>query len=160
MPAELDDPFLTEVRFYHLTRKPLERALPELLEKVLARGWRAVVMAGSEERVEALNALLWTYGDGSFLPHGSARDGHPEQQPVWLTVGDENPNGAEVLILADGAASAAVPDYSLCCELFDGRDQAAVAAARERWATYKAAGHALTYWQQTERGGWEKQAGE
>ncbi len=152
------DHLLTEVRFYHLTKKPLERALPELLEKVLARGWRAVVMAGSEERVEALNTLLWTYGDRSFLPHGSARDGHPEEQPVWLTVADENPNGAEVLILTDGAASAAVPDYSMCCELFDGRDEAAVAAARERWSAYKAAGHALTYWQQTERGGWEKKA--
>ena len=149
---------MTEIRFYHLTRKPLERALPELLEKVLERDWRAVVMAGSEQRVEALNALLWTYGDRSFLPHGSARDGTPDRQPIWLTSLDENPNGAHVLILTDGAISAAVPDYGLCCELFDGRDQDAVAAARERWQAYRSAGHALTYWQQTERGGWEQKA--
>ncbi len=149
---------MTEIRFYHLGRKPLERALPELLEKVLERGWRAVVMAGSEERVEALNGLLWTYGQQSFLPHGSAGDGHPEQQPVWLTVEDENPNRAEVLVLTDGAASGAIGDDQLCCELFDGRDEAAVAAARERWSAYRTAGHALTYWQQTEGGGWEKKA--
>ena len=45
---------MTEVRFYHLQRKTLEDALPQILEKTLERGWRAVVMAGSEERVEAL----------------------------------------------------------------------------------------------------------
>jgi DNA polymerase-3 subunit chi len=149
---------VTEIRFYHLQRKPLERALPELLEKVLERGWRAVVMAGSEERVEALNGLLWTYGDRSFLPHGSARDGFAGEQPIWLTVEDENPNGAHVLVLTDGARAASLADYALCCELFDGRDEAAVAAARQRWTAYKAAGHELTYWQQSEAGGWEKRA--
>jgi DNA polymerase-3 subunit chi len=115
-------------------------------------------MAGSEERVEALNGLLWTHGDRSFLPHGSARDGYAQEQPIWLTIEDENPNGARVLVLTDGASAASVADYALCCELFDGRDEAAVAAARERWKAYKAAGHELTYWQQTEAGGWEKKA--
>jgi len=96
---------VTEIRFYHLQRKTLEDALPQILEKVLERGWRAVVMAASEERVEALNLHLWTYRDHSFLPHGSARDGNAEHQPVWLTIEDENPNGSNVLILTDGAVS-------------------------------------------------------
>ena len=149
---------MTEIRFYHLPRKPLERALPELLEKVLERGSKAVVMAGSEERVESLAGLLWTYEDRSFLPHGTARDGQAERQPIWLTPTDENPNGADVLILTDGAASDTVGDFSIVCELFDGNDPEIVAAARLRWTAYKAAGHDLTYWQQTERGGWEKKA--
>lgn len=149
---------MTEIRFYHLQRKPLERALPELLEKILERGSRAVVMAGSEERVETLAGLLWTYEDRSFLPHGSARDGQAERQPIWLTQTDENPNGADVLVLTDGANSASVGDYSIACELFDGNDPEIVAAARARWTAYKGAGHDLTYWQQTERGGWEKKA--
>ena len=149
---------MTEIRFYHLQRKPLERALPELLEKVLERGSRAVVMAASEERVEALAGLLWTYDDRGFLPHGTARDGRAEHQPIWLTQGDENPNGADVLILTDGAETSALGDYSITCELFDGNDPDAVSAARGRWTGYKEAGHDLTYWQQTERGGWEKKA--
>jgi DNA polymerase-3 subunit chi len=149
---------MTEIRFYHLQRKPLERALPELLEKVLERGSRAVVMAGSEERVEFLAGLLWTYEDRSFLPHGSARDGQAERQPIWLTHADENPNGADILVLTDGAGSDSVGDYSMACELFDGNEPELVAAARARWTAYKTAGHALTYWQQTERGGWEKKA--
>ena len=147
---------MTGIAFYHLTRSPLERALPKLLEKVLASGARAVVMAGSEERVSALDAVLWTYDPASFLPHGCVRHGEPEAQPVWLTDADENPNGATFLVLTDGATSANVAAFERCFELFDGHDEAAVAAARARWTAYGDAGHDLTYWQQTEQGGWEK----
>ncbi|AWJ87286.1 DNA polymerase III subunit chi (plasmid) [Azospirillum sp. TSH58] len=149
---------MTEVRFYHLQRRTLEQALPKILEKVLERGWRAVVLAGSPERVDALNQHLWTYDPSSFLPHGAARDGFAADQPVWLTADEENPNGATVLILVDGVTSAAMGSFDLVCDLFDGNDGDAVLAARERWKICKAAGHALTYWQQNDRGGWEKRA--
>ncbi|MGH6932168.1 MAG: DNA polymerase III subunit chi [Dongiaceae bacterium] len=149
---------MTEVRFYHLQRSPLEAALPPMLEKTLARGQRAVVMAGSEERVEALTAHLWTYAERSFLPHGSKRDGEAGRQPIWLTPTDENPNGAQVLFLTDGASSNHVDEFALCVELFDGNDAEALAAARRRWTVYKNAGHKLTYWQQTPAGRWEQKA--
>ena len=148
---------MTEIRFYHLTRKTLEQALPELLEKTLERGWRAVVMAGSPERVEALTHHLWTYRPDSFLPHGNAKDGHAELQPVWLTAADENPNDANVLFLTDGAGSARLGEYVRVCEVFDGNDESAVAAARARWKDYKAAGHDISYWQQGERA-WTQEA--
>jgi DNA polymerase III subunit chi len=147
---------VTEIRFYHLRTVPLERALPQILEKVLARGERVVVMAGSPERVEALNAALWTYNDRSFLPHGSSRDGFAEDQPIWLTTAEENPNSAAMLVLADGARSEDVSKWGSAIEIFDGGDDAAVAAARERWKAYKAAGHTLTYWKQSDDGRWEK----
>jgi DNA polymerase-3 subunit chi len=150
---------MTEVGFYHLTRTPLERALPKLLERVLAGGMRAVVVAGSAERVEALNAALWTYEQLSFLPHGSAKDGLAEDQPIWLTTEDENPNGASVLVLTDGVGSAQVGQFARCLDMFDGRDVDAVAAARERWKAMKAGGHTLAYWQQNEAGSWEKKEG-
>ena len=149
---------MTEVRFYHLQRKTLEQALPQLLEKTLERGWRAVVIAGSEARVEALNGLLWTYTREGFLPHGTKKDGHAERQPVWLTDSDENPNNANVLFLVDGAESSRISEFDLCCEVFDGRDDLAVAGARDHWKICKESGFDLTYWQQTERGGWEKKA--
>ena len=150
---------MTEIRFYHLVRTGLERALPELLEKCLQRDWRAVVMLGSAERVESVNQHLWTYQERSFLPHGSSRDGEPEAQPIWLTDVDENPNDASVLFLGDGAESAATPAYRLVCELFDGNDPEAVAAARERWRRYRDSGHVLTYWQQRADGRWEEKQG-
>ena len=150
---------MTEVAFYHLQRSPLDAALPKLLEKTLAAGKRAVVMAASTERVEALNALLWTYQQDSWLPHGSARDGSPAEQPIWLTTDDENPNGAGFLFLTDGATSARVADYERLFELFDGNDPTAVEAARGRWRALKDSGHTLTYWQQNENGKWEEKSG-
>jgi DNA polymerase-3 subunit chi len=139
-----------------LTRTPLERALPKLLERALAQGWRAVVIAGSTERVAALDAALWTYQDASFLPHGSARDGHAARQPVWLTTEDENPNGARLLVLVDGVPSSRLEAFERVLDVFDGTEES-VAAARQRWRQAKEAGHALTYWQQTEKG-WEQKA--
>jgi DNA polymerase-3 subunit chi len=147
---------VTEIRFYHLRTTTLERALPQILEKMLARGDRVVVMAGSTERVEALNAALWTYNDRAFLPHGSARDGFAEDQPIWLTTTEENPNGASMLVLADGTAAADIGAWPSAVEIFDGGDESVVAAARERWKAYKGAGHALTYWKQGDNGRWEK----
>ena len=145
---------MTEVRFYHLTRTALESALPWMLEKTLERDQRAVVIAGSQERVEALNSHLWTHKERNFLPHGSAKDGFAEAQPIWLTDRDENPNGARVLFLTDGAESDRLTDYDLCAVLFDGRDEDAVARARGLWRGYKDAGHEITYWLQDDRGGW------
>ena len=149
---------MAEVRFYHLQRQRLEEALPALLEKARERGFRIVVQAGSPERVKALDALLWTYRPESFLAHASGMVALPtaKDQPIWLTADKENPNEADMLMLVDGAAADVAP-YRLACEMFDGNDEAAVATARQRWTAYKAAGHAMTYWQQGERG-WEKRA--
>lgn len=147
---------MTEVAFYHLTRSALEQALPKLLEKTLQAGKRAVVMAGSSQRVEHLNGALWTYDAASWLPHGSAKDGHAEEQPVWLTDADENPNDAQFLFLTDGAECAELASYERCFELFDGNNPDSVQTARGRWKAYKAAGYELTYWQQTDSGGWQK----
>jgi DNA polymerase-3 subunit chi len=149
---------MTEIGSYHLQRSPLERALPMLLEKVLEAGKRAVVVASSDERVEQLNGVLWTYRPDSFIPHGSAKDGNAEFQPIWLATRPENPNDAGILVLTDGATADDFDGFERCLEMFDGNDDAAVAAARERWTAYKAAGHDVVYYQQTESGGWEKKA--
>jgi len=144
---------MAEVGFYHLTTTSLERALPRLLEKALARGLRALVLAESPERVAVLDTALWTYDDASFLPHGTAADGNPERHPVFITHRDENPNGANLLVLVDGMEADPSP-YLRCLDLFDGANEAAVEAARRRWRAHKAVGHTLTYWQQSESGGW------
>jgi len=133
--------------------------LPRLLERALAQGHRIVVRAGSSERVDDLNELLWTYDDASFLPHGSARDGNAASQLVWLTAAEENPNQASMLVLVDGARAAGIATYRRVCDIFDGNDAAAVEAARQRWCEAKAAGHDLTYWEQTEAG-WGRRSSE
>jgi DNA polymerase-3 subunit chi len=147
---------VTEIYFYHLERQSLDAALPKLLELSLKRGWRAAVQAASEERVEALNTLLWAYRDESFLPHGTARDGRPSLQPIYLTAGDDNPNEAQVRFLVDGAILADASPYVRVAYIFDGRDQDAVARAREAWQDAKARGDAVSYFQQDEDGRWQQ----
>jgi DNA polymerase-3 subunit chi len=147
---------MTEVRFYHMQTKQLEQALPEVLEKAVGGNRRVVVKAANQNQVEQINNLLWTYRENSFLPHGSEKDGHSDDQPIWITSEDENPNGADVLVLINGAISERICDFSLCCEFLDGRDEEAVTSARERWKQYKEDGFDLTYWQQSSTGAWEQ----
>lgn len=146
---------MAKIGFYHLLSAPLERVLPKLLERARAQGHPIVVRAGSVERVAQLDALLWTYDEASFLPHGSARDGNAAVQPVWLTDRAENPNGASILVLVDGVEAHDLGAFARCADMFDGNDDSAVEAARERWRRAREAGHILTYWQQT-AAGWER----
>jgi DNA polymerase-3 subunit chi len=148
----------TEIYFYHLDQRSLDEVLPTLLERSLERGWRAAVQAASEERVEALSTRLWTYHEESFLPHGTIRDGSPETHPIYLTVGEDNPNAAQVRFLVDGAELADASDYVRVVYMFDGRDADAVARARADWQSAKEKGHDVSYWQQDESGRWQKKA--
>jgi len=150
---------MTEILFYHLQRQPLESVLPTLLQKSLERGWRVVVQAASEERVDALDAHLWTFSDDSFLPHGTWREADAAQQPVVLTVDEQNPNTASVRFLLDGASLPHDPAaYQRLVVLFDGNDEDAVAAARSRWSEVKTKGYDATYWQPDELGRWVRKA--
>lgn len=149
---------VTEVYFYHLERQSLDDALPKLLERSLARGWRATVQAASEERVEALNIRLWDYRPDSFLPHGTARDGHAAEQPIYLTAGDDNPNAAQIRFLLDGTVLADASPYVRVAYVFDGRDTEAVARAREAWQEAKARGGMVKYYQQDADGSWQQKA--
>ena len=149
---------MTEVLFYHLQHQPLERVLPTLLEKSLARGWRVIVQASSDERIEALDAHLWTYREESFLPHGTDEGASPDRQPVLLTVEQANQNSASVRFLVDGAEPPADLAYDRIVFVFDGYDTEQVEGARAQWKRLKGEGHSLTYWQQTPEGRWEKKA--
>jgi len=150
---------MTEVLFYHLQGQKLEGVLPSLLEKSLDRGWKVAVQGASEERIEALDAHLWTYRDDGFLPHGTWREADAAAQPVLLTVNGGNPNAATIRFLIDGAP---MPDdaatYQRIVLVFNGEDGDAVAAARSHWSDAKAKGFETTYWQSDEQGRWVKKA--
>jgi DNA polymerase-3 subunit chi len=150
---------MTEVLFYHLQAQPVERVLPVLLEKSLERGWRVVVHTTLEERVDALDSYLWTFRDDSFLPHGTFREPTAADQPVLLTVRDDNPNGASVRFLLDGAPMPGdAGQYERLVLMFDGGDDGATAEARQRWQAAKGQGFAVTYWQADANGRWQRRA--
>jgi DNA polymerase III subunit chi len=151
---------MTETLFYHLERRSLDDVLPGLIEKTLERGWRALIRTESAERAEAIDNLLWTYNDQTFLPHAQKGDGDPRAQPVLITTEDDNANEANVLFLVGGAPPPqweAATAFTRIVLLFDGRDATALAAARAAWKDAKAAGHEVTYWKESTSGKWEKQ---
>ena len=151
---------MTETLFYHLERRALEDVLPGMVEKSLERGWRAVIKTESSERSDALDSLLWTYDDNSFLAHAQSGDGDPGRQPVLITVENENPNGAQILFCVGGAEPSDWQSLSALARvviLFDGRDQSFVERARIAWKKARDAGHQVTYWKETPAGKFEKQ---
>jgi len=157
---------MIEVCFYHLTRRRLDRALPVLLEKSLARGWRVVVQAESEARVKALDKELWAYEAEKFLPHGCKSDGAPQTQPIYLTAENDNPNGADVRFFVGGVVSGpalkdpAVAPKTRAVLMFDGNDEAELSAARAQWKELRDEGFELVYYQENESGGWAEKARE
>ena len=148
---------ICEVWFYHLERTRLDQVLPDLLEKTLARGWRALVRTPAPDRIGTLDDWLWTYRDDSFLAHGTAGEPFAERQPILLSSGADDLNGAQALFLIDGAEAGDLTAFERCMLVFDGADEEAVARARRQWTAFKAAGHAVTYWKQGEQKGWVKQ---
>ncbi len=148
---------MAEVGFYHLTRSTLLQALPQLLRRTLAAGERAVVLCPSSDSVALLDKALWETTESDWLPHGTPADGDPDLQPIWIATDDAAPNGARYLFVVAGAASERMAEFNRVFDLFDGNDQQAVAAARERWKAVRQAGHTLAYWQQNELG-WQKKA--
>jgi DNA polymerase-3 subunit chi len=149
---------MTDIQFYHLTSAPLERVLPKLLEKALQGGFKALVLMESEARVESMNTALWTYDPASFLPHGSAADGHAAEQPIYLTASEGNPNHANLLVVTDGSELELDGQCRRLLDIFDGNDEQMVAKALARRNKYQAEGHAVSYIRQNPAGGWEKQS--
>jgi DNA polymerase-3 subunit chi len=148
-----------EVWFYHLERTGVDRALPQLLEKTLARGWKALVRTGDPAGVGPLDDQLWAYADDSFLPHGVDDDALSARQPILLSATLDAPaNEAQALFLIDGAEPGDLAGFERCILLFDGLDEVALNAARARWSRFKADGHPVSYWKQSPQGAWGKQA--
>ncbi|MGL4494939.1 MAG: DNA polymerase III subunit chi [Beijerinckiaceae bacterium] len=150
---------MTDILFYHLGPRPLERTLPALLEKTLDRGWTALVCTGLEERVAWLDEILWTYSDEAFLPHATDAETDVSDEAIVITAKAINPNKADVCFLLDGAQFPDDPSqFQRIVLMFDDADSEVKEAARAQWKSIKAGGLEASYWQQTATGGWEKKA--
>jgi DNA polymerase III subunit chi len=146
---------MTEIGFYHLTRSTAAQALPRLLARTLAAGQRALVLGKTAEGLDAISTALWAQPD--WLPHGSAAEGDPDLQPIWLSLEPEPMNGARYLFVVEEAEADRLAQFERVFIVFDGNNPATVEAARAQWKSAKSAGHTLAYWQQTDTG-WQKKA--
>jgi DNA polymerase-3 subunit chi len=149
---------LQDIRFYHLTQQTLEQALPKLMVKVMEAGMRALVKVPDKTYMDTLDKVLWDFDPSSFIPHDKDGSAYPADQHIFLTLKDENTNHSDIIVLVDNMMIEDFSGYKRCLYMFDGRNEAIVAKAREHWKKFKDEGTEMSYWQQTEFGGWEKKA--
>jgi len=147
---------MTDIRFYHMEQSTLDQALPAITTKAWQSGKHVMIRVPDKAEAKRLNDLLWTFHPNVFLPHGADGDKNSYMHPVWITAKDENANKAEILILTHGCTHESVSDFTMCCEMLDGRVDSQIKDARARWKIYKQGDHDLTYWQQDADGKWEK----
>lgn len=146
---------MAQIRFYHLMRTSEDMAIASIAAKAFQTGKRVLVRVKDGAQAELINNALWTFKADSFVPHGTAKDGDAELQPVFIGVDGQNVNGAEILILSSAVAHEAMDVFDLRCEMLDGEDEEKILAARARWKEYRAQGLDVSYWQETEQG-WVK----
>lgn len=119
---------------------------------------KAVVKVPGPIEMDDLDQALWTFDKDSFLAHGTEKSKFPEDQPIYITTADDNPASAEVLVLTDGTTTSILQGYKRVLEMFDGNNPTVVEQARARWTAYKYDGYTLSYYQQSDTGGWTKKA--
>lgn len=145
-----------QVDFYHLTKLPLERALPQIAAKVIATGGRLIIVAGEEGQRVRLDQLLWSYAPESFLPHGQAGGEDDARQPVLIAASPEAANGARNIALVDGVWRGEALAFDRAFHFFD---EERIADARAAWrGLADRDGIDRNYWKQNDAGRWEKAA--
>ena len=145
---------MTEIFFYHLGCSTLDKVLPILLQKTMIKGKRALVVVDCEANVEQLSHHLWTYKTDSWLPHGTITGNCAGSQPILIGKEDNNLNRAEFIFLTQGSTSNNIASFERCFEIINGNDKEAIMVAHEKWESYKAEGHTLSYWKETDSGSW------
>ena len=140
---------MAEVLFYHLTESTLEEALPGLLEKSLQRGWRPSCRPAPRSAATRSTRICGPFATIPSWRMAPTASRIAADQPVLLTTGAGNANGADIRFLVDGAEPPDLAGYERAVFMFDGHDRRRSRRRASSGRRMKAAGHAVTYWQQT-----------
>ena len=124
----------------------IAQACQTTLKQHLA-GHKLVVYCSDAARLKAYDTKLWAVEPTAFVPHVMATDPLAEQTPIWLVSSDleqalaRAPAGVWLLNL-DEQCPPALGHIARVLEIVS-EDDDDKAAARARWAHYKAKGHEL-----------------
>jgi len=136
---------MTQVDFYILNDSQpdaLSLFTCRLAEKAYRQGHQVYIHLESARQVSQLDDLLWTYRDGSFLPHGIHASDSPGEQPVLLGHTDAPEGPGDVLLNLAAEVPGFFSRYNRVAELVGGEDNR-LAAARRRYRFYKERGYTL-----------------
>jgi DNA polymerase-3 subunit chi len=106
-------------------------------EKAYLAKQRVVVYSDDAALLPRLDELLWTFGDGSFVPHDIvAQDGAACEAPVALTTGPLPAGAADVLVNLASAVPPFFEKFARVAEFLDARPEVR-SAGRERFKVYR-----------------------
>jgi DNA polymerase-3 subunit chi len=145
-----------EVNFYHLVSSSLLEALPKLLEQILSKDYKVLVLCVDKEQMKALDEKCWTYSSNVFLPHATIDDPYPDEQPILFSLNLDNINKANLLVNLGKEIDLEKLSFSKIVDIFDSKYEAELAAARKRYKLYSNKFYKITYYKQNDKGRWEK----
>jgi DNA polymerase-3 subunit chi len=105
-------------------------------EKAYLAKQKVVVLLDDPDALRRCDDLLWTFGDGSFVPHDTVGASTACEAPVALTTGTLPGDHADVLLNLGGALPASFEKFARVAEFLDGRPEVR-AAGRERFKAYR-----------------------
>jgi len=106
-------------------------------EKAYLARQKVVALCDDAEVLRRFDELLWTFGDGSFVPHDVVQgQGSSCDAPVALTTGARPATHADVLLNLSGAVPPFFEEFARVAEFLDGRPEVR-AAGRERFKSYR-----------------------
>lgn len=146
---------MSKISFYQVMNGEIVKYACQLLEKCYASKMNTFVQIGDEETLETLNKTLWTFAQKSFIPHGSMNDPIPEKQPIYLSVNDECPIEAEILMLLY-KEKLDIKNFKRVLNIIDGLDREKVNEAKKFALKLLGLGHEVDYYIQNNKGLWEK----
>jgi DNA polymerase-3 subunit chi len=133
---------MTKVDFYILQSGSCEHTACKLIEKAFGLGHRIYVHAGSEDQLEKIDNLLWTYRAGSFIPHQRYQSDSSENSPVQLGTHDAPSVDSDVLINLAPDVPLFFSRFQRVAELV-GPDEQAKALGRQNFQFYRDRGYSL-----------------
>ncbi len=109
-----------------------------IAEKAYLAKQKVVVLLEDADSLRRFDELLWTFGDGSFVPHDAVdTPGGACDAPVALTTGALPAGHADVLMNLSGAVPPFFERFARVAEFLDNRPEVR-AAGRERFKAYRA----------------------
>lgn len=135
---------MTRVDFYVLaTSNPHERRVLacKLTEKAWRQGMKVYLHTGSESESETLDKLLWTFRQGSFIPHQQTKATPAEREDIDVLIGSgEAPPGFRDLVINLSLEfPPQIEQFQRVAELVD-QEETIRAEGRRRYAAYKQKG--------------------
>lgn len=132
---------MTVVKFAKLERQEKIRVLCQLADEQYSSGKKIVIRVQDENQAVSLDRFMWTWDNGAFLPH-AFNNGSVDclDEPIVITVRENNPNGAPILIMGDPCSFEYIRKFELVIDFAEVYDKQLAERSRERFRKYRTHG--------------------